>query len=472
MVETESPPVPSLRWGNCAMLTSRFGRVIARKPRAGDGGTICKSWLRHACPPLPRWLIPRLPFFYGWVILGCTCCAGLSRQGGAVATLSVFVSPMTAQFGWSRTAISGAVSLGGILAAIASPSLGRLLDREGARIVLCVAILTTGLANMALSLTVSLPMFYLLFCVARMNFAGPFDLGIYGAVNNWFIARRSFASAIASVGQMTGLVVLPMIGSLAMLHGGWRAGWLAIGMTVLVVGFVPAFLLMVRRRRMSAWCPTAARSPDTATHIRQPNRFSRAPRRCGQKAFWLLTLFTLLAYPVQAGVSLHQAPFLIERGLSPPVAASIVSYFSLMSGIASFGFGVLPKRLTARSKLVLTGLLLCLGTSLFQSVHGVASGYLASTFFGLGVGGLLIMLPVAWADYFGRSNYGAIRGVALTGQVLAQAAGPLLSGVLRDATGGYETSLVCFAVLSGLSVFAALLATPPPTRVRTPNSSA
>ena len=46
-------------------------------------------------PFLPNWLIPRLPFFYGWVILGCVSCAGLSRQGGAVATLSVFVAPMT-----------------------------------------------------------------------------------------------------------------------------------------------------------------------------------------------------------------------------------------------------------------------------------------------------------------------------------------------------------------------------------------
>ena len=52
---------------------------------------------------------------------------------------------------------------------------------------LCLAVLTTGAANMLLSLTGSLLMFYLLFCVARMNFAGPFDLGIYGAVNNWFV---------------------------------------------------------------------------------------------------------------------------------------------------------------------------------------------------------------------------------------------------------------------------------------------
>jgi len=417
-------------------------------------------------PPLPRWLIPRLPFFYGWIILACTCCAGLSRQGGAVATLSIFVSPMTAEFGWSRTALSGAVSLGGLLAAIASPSLGRLLDREGARLVLCVAVLTTGLANMALSLTASLPMFYVLFCVARLNFAGPFDLGIYGAVNSWFIRRRSFASAIASVGQTTGLVVLPMIGSLAMLKGGWPAGWLAIGVTVLVVGFVPAFLLMVRSPEDVGLVPDGARviAGATTQYSGTEPVFTRA-QAVRTKSFWLLSLFTLLAYPVQAGVSLHQAPFLLERGLSAPVAASVVSYFSLMSGVASFGFGVLPKRLGARVKLVLTGLLLCAGASLYQAVHGAASGYLAASFFGLGVGGLLVMLPIAWADYFGRGNYGAIRGVALTGQVLAQAAGPLLSGVLRDATGGYETSLACFAILSGLSALAAMLATPPPLPV-------
>ena len=413
-------------------------------------------------PPLPRWLVPRLPFFYGWVVLACACCAGLSRQGGAVATLSVFVAPMTAEFGWSRTALAGAVSLGGVLAAIASPRLGRLLDREGARIVLCAAVLTTGLADMALSLTGSLPVFYLLFCVARLNFAGPFDLGIYGAVNNWFVVRRSFASSVATVGQMAGLVLLPMIASLAMVAGDWRSGWLAIGVTVLVVGFVPVFLLMVRRPEDLGLRPDGDRPPGagTARAAAPEPAFTRA-EALRTRSFWLLSLFTLLAYPVQAGVSLHQAPFLIERGLAPTAAAAVVSTFSLMSGVASFGFGLLPATVTVRWKLTLTGVLLCVGTLLYGGVHGTVSAYVAATFFGFGIGGLLILLPIAWADYFGRRSYGAIRGVALTVQVLAQATGPLLSGMLRDATGGYETSLLCFAVLSGLSALAALLARPP-----------
>ena len=78
------------------------------------------------------------------MILACVCAAGFSRQGSAVATLSIFVEPMTQEFGWSRTAISGAVSIGGILGALVSPAIGAFLDRNGARAVLCLAVLLTG----------------------------------------------------------------------------------------------------------------------------------------------------------------------------------------------------------------------------------------------------------------------------------------------------------------------------------------
>src|SRR6266404_9119960 len=107
-------------------------------------------------PALPRLLSGRLPFFYGWVILGCLCCAGFSRQGPAVATLSIFVEPLTREFGWSRAALSGAVSLGGVLAAVGAPLIGPLLDRHGSRLVLCAAVLVNGVALLLLSQTGSL----------------------------------------------------------------------------------------------------------------------------------------------------------------------------------------------------------------------------------------------------------------------------------------------------------------------------
>jgi MFS family permease len=367
-----------------------------------------------------------------------------------VATLSIFVEPMTREFGWSRTGISGAVSLAGVLAAVVSPLIGPALDRHGSRVVLSVAVLVNAGALALLSFTPSLLVFYLLFCIARMNWAAAFDLGIYGAISKWFVERRAFATSIATVAQMAGLVAMPLIAQLAIVRDGWRAGWLALGVVTLVVGFLPVWLFLERRPQDRAPPPQGAAEP----------RFSRA-QALATPAFWLLMLYTVLVYPVQAGVSLHQAPHLVERGIDPTTAALIVSSFSLMSGIGTFACGFLPRRLPLRYVLALTGLLLALSTLFMARVVSPAEGYLAAALFGLGIGGMLTLLPLAWADYFGRANYGAIRGLALSAQVLAQAAGPLASGLLRDLNGDYGLALNGFALLSGLSVVVALAARAP-----------
>jgi sugar phosphate permease len=413
---------------------------------------------------LPRALAARVPFYYGWIVLACLCCAGFARQGPAVATLSIFIEPLTRDFGWSRTAVSGAVSLGGLLAVLVSPLLGPLLDRRGSRLVLCLAVLMNGVALLLLSLTPSLLVFYLLYCFARMNWAGPFDLGIYGALNNWFVARRTAAASIVNLAQMLGLVAMPLIAQFAILHDGWRAGWIALGAVTLIVGFVPVWLLLVRRPEDMGLQPDGAgpvieQPGATATPAAEP-RFSRR-EAIRTPAFWLLMLYTVMVYPVQAGVSLHQAPHLVERGLDPTTAALIVSSFSLMSVVATIVCGFLPRRWPIRVPLALAGAMLAAGTALMPGVVSAADGFVAAGLFGLGIGAVLTLVPVAWADYFGRTNYGAIRGLALSAQVLAQASGPLLSGILYDLTGAYTISLQCFAALSVLSIAAALAARQP-----------
>jgi MFS family permease len=179
------------------------------------------------------------------------------------------------------------------------------------------------------------------------------------------------------------------------------------------------------------------------------------------RAFWLLSLFTVLVYPVQAGVSLHQAPHLIERGFSPILAATVISVFSAMSAVASFSVGFLPRRWPIRSVMVLAALLMSAGSVLLIDVGTPKSAYFAAGLFGLGIGGITTSLPVAWADYFGRASYGAIRGMALTLQVVAQAVGPLMSGALRDWSGNYTLSLMIFGGFAAAAAVVALAARRP-----------
>jgi sugar phosphate permease len=418
--------------------------------------------------PFAASLARRLPFYYGWVVLGVVCCVSLARVGPAVATLSVFVGPMTAEFGWSRTELSGAVSLGGILAAFTSPMLGSFLDRKGPRTILLMAVLTTGITILLLSQIGNLAAFYLLFCIARMNFAGPFDLGTLGAVVNWFVARRPFALSMSMLAQMTGLTLMPLIAFWAMHHGGWRAGWIAVGLAVLAAGFLPTWLLMVGRPEDLGLAPDAAKpetgATSTTTAVAEPS-FTRA-EALATPAFWLLAAYTTLVWPVQAGVSLHQAVHFTEHGLSQNAAVSGVMAFSMSSGVAALLFGLGLRRMGVRAGLVLSACGMAIGTVLIGGVSTPGDVLVACSIFGASLGGLQTSLPVAWADYFGRKSFGAIRGVALTIQVTAQAAGPLLSGVLRDWTGNYTASHATFATLAGLAILVALLIKAPKPPIR------
>jgi sugar phosphate permease len=413
-------------------------------------------------------LVQRLPFYYGWVVLGCVCCAAISRVGPAVATLSIFVMPMTEEFGWSRGAFSGAVSLGGVLAALTAPLVGSFLDRKGPRTILLAAVLTTSATILMLSGVESLLGFYLLFCIARMNFAGPFDLGTNGAVVNWFVARRPLALSIATLAQMVGLTIMPLIGYWAMSQGGWRSGWIAIGLTVLSVGFLPTWALMVRRPEDLGLLPDGAPvatardvGPVTeAKSVEVEPSFTRS-EALATPAFWLLSLFTLLIYPVQAGMSLHQPAHLMERGISAAVAVTSVTTFSATSAVVGLAFGLLLRRIGVKVGLTFSGLALCASSVYISHVTTAFDAIASGALFGAAMGGIHTTLPVAWADYFGRRSFGAIRGVALAIQVTAQASGPLLSGVLRDATGNYSLPLAIFATLGGLSAVTAMLISAP-----------
>ena len=412
----------------------------------------------------------RLPFYYGWVVLAAVAAASISRQGPAVSTLSIFMDPMSREFGWSRTEISGAVSLGGLLGALAAPLLGPFLDRNGARAMLSFAVLATGIPLLCISWVTSLPMFYLLYSFARMNFTGPYDLGIYGAIVNWFKRQRALAISVTTLALMSGLVAMPLIAHFSMEQYGWRGAWLFVGATVMIVGFLPVWLFIVRRPEDlgltldggAAVTPGTDDNAQTAVASADADEpvFTRA-QAFKTSAFWMLAAYTFLIYPIQSGVSLHQAPALLEKGLDPTIAATAVSTFSLVSAIAGFCYGFWPRRIPLGYALALVSLILAAAPASMYLTQSVAMAYVSAALFGLGIGGLLTMLPIAWADYFGRRSFGAIRGVALAIQVIAQATGPLIGGVLRDWSGDYKLSLLTFAGLGCAGTLAALFAKPP-----------
>src|SRR5204862_465159 len=83
--------------------------------------------------------------------------------------------------------------------------------------------------------------------------------------------------------------------------------------------------------------------------------------------------------------------------------ATIVSVFSLLSVAGSVACGFLPRGLPIRYPLAATGLIVALGTGAMLGITTAAHGYVAAAIFGFGIGAVLTLLPIAWADYFGRA---------------------------------------------------------------------
>ena len=416
-----------------------------------------------------RSLARRLPFFYGWVVVGCTMCSGVVRQVAAVATLSIFLVPMTDEFGWSRTGISGAVSLGGVLGALVAPFIGPLFDRHGSRALLVASAVAVSGCCIALAGTQGLLWFYVAFSISRMMFSAPFEIGTTSVVTKWFVRRRARAMSLLVVSTGMGLTFLPLVVAVAIAVAGWRAGWLTLAVIAIVLGVIPQWFLLVRRPEDIGLRPDgAAPGPESSasearTTAADEVSFTRT-RALRTSTLWLLMAYTLLVFPVQAGVSLHQAPHLIERGVSPTIAATIVSTFSLAGVLSSLVFGHFGDRVPVRGALAASAGLLALGAVTMRGVDGPLLGYVSAVLFGAGIGGILTMIPVAWANYFGRAHFGAIRGITLPAQVGGQAMGPLAAGVLHDLTGSYASGLAAFAVLSLIAAGVALVTRAPRRR--------
>jgi MFS family permease len=161
-------------------------------------------------------------------------------------------------------------------------------------------------------------------------------------------------------------------------------------------------------------------------------------------------------------MALHRLPAFVERGIEPTWVAWSTAFDATLASISTLLMGTLGARVPVR---FLGGVGLSLmGASAWVLVvgDGIAAMFLSMGLFGFGIGGLLYMQNIIWADYFGRAHIGAIRGVVNPITMLMGAAGAPIAGYVYDYTGSYEP---VWWASTGLMLIGALavVVTPPPT---------
>jgi len=419
----------------------------------------------------------RLPFYYGWVVFAVVVSTSFtSRPLMSVAVLSVFVVPMTEAFGWSRGLFAGAVSLGGVCAVFISPFVGRWVDKYGAGVIIGATSAVAGVCAIGLSIIQQAWGFYALYVPGRMVFASPLELATSTALSNWFRRRRALVLALLGMSQGIGLSVMPVFAQWMISVANWQVAWTALGLYTLAAGIMPALLFMVRRPEdmgleidpvPNGGASTEVPAGQTELYSKPEAQFT-LEQALQTRAFWVLAGFSAVGFMAQAGVSLHHVSHYIHIGLPGPQAAIMASIFAFAQVPTGFLWSGITRDIPIRVALALAGLFVAMGAAGTAFSTSVWNGVISAGFLGTGVGGLHLLLRLAWAEYYGRHHLGAIRGVTLPVQIGGQAVGPVMAGAVFDYTDSYIGAFLFFAVVVSIGSVLILTAVPPDAESRLP----
>ena len=421
-------------------------------------------------------LARRTPFFYGWVVLLSAGSCNFVRNAAASLTIAVFVYPLSQELGWSRTLIAGAASLGGLAATLASPAVGWTVDRFGARAVLTLSVFVLGLATISLAwatATVTLfgaavPWAFYLACgTGRVIFSSPVPIAASVVVSRWFVRMRGRVNGMLSATHSAGMILFPLLASVIIAREGWREAWVVLGLVVWGVALLPAWLLTAQSPEEVGLRPDgdpADPPEDSASPGEEPGwTLAEAART---PALWILAIGTGALFLVQAGTNTHAAAFFRDQGLDAATAGLAISLNAAFLGIGGLVWGRVVEGWAPRYVMAAVALVMAAGSALFVTADTGVEALACSAVFGFGLGGMLTVPPVVYADYFGRRSLGAIRGATEPFTTFGQAVGALVPGLVFDhlsAPGArsYVPAFAAFAVLGAATAFMLLLARPP-----------
>ena len=412
----------------------------------------------------------RLPFFYGWVIVGI---AFVTMGIGVTArtAFSLLMPPLIDEFGWDRGLAAGAFSFGFLVSALISPIVGRVMDARGPRVVITsgVVLLTAGLL---LAPLIERP--WHLYATLGVLVGAGANLMTYTAhsqfLPHWFVRRRGLAISLAFSGVGVGaIVLLPWLQSI-ILTDGWRASCWATGVLVLCV--VGPLNLLVRKRpedvgqrpdgdpQATASATRVASAPVDPAWAAVDWTLARA-LRTGR--FWWIVVGYFAALFAWYAVQVHQTKYLVEIGFAPLVAAWALGAVSVVGIPGQIILGALSDRIgrewvwTAGC----AGFALCYAalialeqapSSALLYAMVVAQGF-------LGYALTSVMGPIV-AEIFDGPHYGAIFGAITVALIGGGATGPWVAGVIHDGAGSYRPAFLLAIACCVASAAAIWIAAP------------
>lgn len=403
-----------------------------------------------------------------WLVAG-TALVALIGAAGFRAAPGVLMLPLEADFGWSLTEMSLAVTVNLLLFGLTAPFAAALMQRFGMRAVTATALLVIG-AGSALTVFVTAP-WQLLFTWGLFIGLGTGAMALVFAAtvtDTWFAKRRGLVSGVLTAGSATGqLIFLPII-AVAADDYGWRVATLIIAAGAFAV--VPLVLFLLRDRpsdlgvgRYGEEDPAPAEASAAANARPAPGPSAAAlalgalHEAARSRAFWALVVgFAICGATTNGLIGTHFIPSAHDHGMPQTTAAGLLALVGIFDIAGTVLSGWLTDRVNPRILL-----------AVYYAGRGVSLLFLPSLLSASVQPSIVVFIVIYGLDWVAtvpptialcRELFGA-RGPLVFGWVFAAhqvGAGiaSVLAGMVRDQTGQY--TFAWFAA-AGLCAVAAVV---------------
>jgi MFS family permease len=385
-------------------------------------------------------------YFYGYKIVA----AGFIIQGvciGAMFAYGVFFKELQAEFGWSRTIISGASSLAFLMMGAFGILAGRLNDRIGPRVLVVASAGFLGLGYLLMSRMQFPWQLYVMYGVLAGIGFSVHDVITLSTVARWFVKRRGMMSGIVKVGTGFGQLLGPMMATFLLATFGWRNSNIIIG-TVILVALVAAAQVMRRDPRDMGLLPAGGSDMDGGQAAAAADRGFSLKEAARTKQFWIICIAEFTVLCCLLTIVVHIVPYARDLGLAPAYAAGVLSTIGGVSILGRIVMGAANDRIGGRAALIICLIVLFCSFVWLQLATEVWMLFLFAVIYGFAHGGFFTVVSPMVAELFGTGSHGLLFGIILFSGTLGGAVGPLMAGWTFDVTGSYRLVFLVLSVLT------------------------
>lgn len=367
---------------------------------------------------------------YGWVMVAVAALT-LGLGFGSQVAISVFIQPLSEEFGWARGEISLAYTLAAYCSGASGVLMGYLADRFATRRIVTTGAAMLAAAYLALGFVQARWQLYVLYGPFLGGLCqGAFVAPLLTNVGFWFERHKGLALGITLAGQSLGAALVPLLARVLISAVGWRNAYHLMGITVLCT-LVPLTLLIRQPPALAAWRGREGPAGAAAAPEERVSVSVAAGLLCPAIVFCCICM----AIPI-----IHVVPLAMDRGVDASTAAGVLTLMMMVSILGRVGIGKVADAIGGVRALLLASATQTALIFWFTQVATPAGFSIVAVLFGVGYGGVIPAYAVIIRELVAPGRVGRVTGLVMLFGNVGMGTGGFLGGALYDWSGSYTLS--------------------------------